>query len=348
MSHPDQVERDTLTSPMGDASAGDPPAWQRLLAGAIRDPAELWRVLELPPEGLPAARASAARFPLLVPRSFVALMRPGDLADPLLRQVLPLGDELASVPGYSADPLNEDAFTLAPGLLHKYQGRALLVATGACAVHCRYCFRREFPYENLPRGRQWWQPALEALRADATITELILSGGDPLTLPDAQLAELVGTASAIPHLRRLRIHTRLPVVLPERVDQGLLRWLGSSPLQRVVVIHSNHPRELSVAVEAACARLRQAGVVLLNQSVLLRGVNDSVEVLAQLSQELMRCGVIPYYLHALDAVQGSAHFAVADAQGGDLMSGLAAVLPGYLMPRLVREVPGGTHKQPLF
>jgi len=341
------VERDTLTSLEGDASAHAPLAWQRLLAEAIRDPAELWRVLALPAAALPAAQAAAKRFPLLVPRGFAALMRPGDLADPLLRQVVPLDDELTPTPGYSADPLHESSFSPTPGLLHKYQGRALLVTTGACAVHCRYCFRRDYPYQDLPRGRAWWQEALRTLELDPSISELILSGGDPLTLPDAQLARLVADCGAIAHLQRLRIHTRLPVVLPERVDGPLLAWLGATRLQRVVVIHSNHPREITPAVIAACQRLRDAGAVLLNQSVLLRGVNDTAAVLAELSQRLIAGGVLPYYLHALDAVQGAAHFHVPDPEGRDLIGALAALLPGYLVPRLVREVPGASHKMSL-
>jgi EF-P beta-lysylation protein EpmB len=222
-----------------------------------------------------------------------------------------------------------------------------LVTTGACAVHCRYCFRRHFAYEALPRGRRWWDEALAYLRADASISEVLLSGGDPLTLPDAQLSLLAEELATIPHLQRLRIHTRLPVVLPSRVDGALLAWLSSNRLSSVVVIHANHPAELSDEVLSACRRLREAGATVLNQSVLLRGVNDDVEILAKLSQRLFVGGVLPYYLHVLDHVAGAAHFLVDDDQARVLHAELMARLPGYLVPRLVREEPGQAGKTPL-
>lgn len=338
-------EAQKLAAPEADASA--PPPWRQGLAGAIRDVDELWRILALPPALLPAARLAAKGFPLLVPRGFAALMRPGDPTDPLLRQVLPLGDELATVPGYSADPLHEADCGAAPGLLSKYTGRSLLVTTGACAVHCRYCFRRHFPYDGLPRGTAWWEPALAALAADPDCHELILSGGDPLTLPDSQLAAIAAGAAAIPHLQRLRIHTRLPVVLPERVDVVLCAWLAACRIRPVVVIHANHAAELSPAVAAACDRLRSAGCLLLNQSVLLAGVNDDIDVLAALSERLAAIGVAPYYLHQLDRVAGAAHFAVSDQRACELVAALQARVPGYLVPRLVREEPGAPGKTPL-
>lgn len=338
-------EAQTLAAPGPDASA--PPPWRQALAGAVRDVDELWRILALPAELLPGARAAARGFPLLVPRGFAALMRRGDPADPLLRQVLPLGGELAEAPGYTADPLHEADCGAAPGLLRKYAGRALLVATGACAVHCRYCFRRHFPYDGLPRGGAWWRPAIAAIAADPGCRELILSGGDPLTLPDAQLAAIAADAAAVPHLARLRLHTRLPVVLPERVDAALCAWLAASRLRRVVVIHANHPGELSEAVAAACARLAAAGCLLLNQSVLLAGVNDDPAVLEALSERLVAIGVAPYYLHQLDRVAGAAHFAVDDTRARAIVAALHARAPGYLVPRLVREEPGAAGKTPL-
>lgn len=335
-------EGGTLAAASGGASAG---RWQRELAEAIRDPAELRALLGLPSAPTPAA---AKTFPLLVPRAFAALMRHGDPHDPLLRQVLPHGDEDApQPPGFAADPLGEEGCAPAPGLLRKYRSRALLVTTGACAVHCRYCFRRHFAYDALPRGRRWWAAAIANLAADPDVAELILSGGDPLTLPDAQLAELAAAAAEIPHLTRLRLHTRLPVVLPSRVDDGLLAWLTGTRLMPVVVIHANHPAELSPAVAAACARLRAAGVTVLNQSVLLAGVNDDVAVLAALSERLFASGVLPYYLHALDRVAGAAHFRVDDDRARELHRALAARLSGYLVPRLVREEPGAPGKTPL-
>ncbi|MCK6488759.1 MAG: EF-P beta-lysylation protein EpmB [Planctomycetes bacterium] len=329
------------------AGASVEPAWRSLLAGAVRDPDELWRLLALPADQLPAARRAAAAFPLLVPRGFLALIEPGRIDDPLLRQVLPLGAEGQDPPGFSADPLHEDGFAAVPGLIRKYASRALLVTTGACAVHCRYCFRREFPYQGLPRGRRWWAPALAWLAAHPEVDEVLLSGGDPLSLPDSQLAALAADLAAIPHLRRLRLHTRLPVVLPERVDERLLAWLGATRLRPVVVIHANHPRELAPAVVAACARLRAAGATLLNQSVLLAGVNDDAAVLAGLSLALFDAGVLPYYLHALDRVRGAGHFLVEDDPARALAAELAARLPGYLVPRLVREEPGRPHKVPV-
>lgn len=342
--HDQVVEAGTVAGDGPDAS-GAP--WTALLAQAIREVDELWRVLALPAALLPAARTAAAGFPLLVPRGFAALMRRGDPADPLLRQVLPLGDELASPPGWTADPLHEADCSAAPGLLRKYRGRALLVTTGACAVNCRYCFRRHFPYDGLPRGRRWWTPALAALAADPDCRELILSGGDPLTLPDAQLAMIISDAAAIPHLSRLRLHTRLPVVLPERVDAGLLAAITGTRLTPVVVIHANHPAELAPAAAAACARLRAASCLLLNQSVLLAGVNDDVAILAGLSERLVALGVTPYYLHQLDRVAGAAHFAVDDQRARALLIDLQARMPGYLVPRLVREEPGSPGKTPL-
>ena len=335
-------EGGTLAAAVEGASVG---RWQRELAEAIRDPAELRALLGLPSVPAPAAAKS---FPLLVPRGFAALMRRGDPADPLLRQVLPHGDEdLPQPPGFSDDPLSEEGCAPAPGLLRKYRSRALLVTTGACAVHCRYCFRRHFAYDELPRGPRWWTAAIANLRADTSVSELILSGGDPLTLPDAQLAELVAAVAEIPHLTRLRVHTRLPVVLPSRVDGGLLAWLAGTRLAPVLVIHANHPTELSPAVAAACARLRSAGVTVLNQAVLLAGVNDDVEVLVALSEGLFAIGVLPYYLHALDRVAGAAHFMVEENRAREIHRALAARLSGYLVPRLVREEPGAAGKTPL-
>ena len=322
-------------------------SWQAQLADAIRDVDELWCVLALPAEALPAARAAAGSFRLLVPRGFAALMRAGDLADPLLRQVVPLGDELCEFPGFTVDPLAESACTPTAGLLHKYHGRALLVTTGACAVHCRYCFRRHYPYEDLPRGRRWWGPAIDYLNQHADVSEILLSGGDPLTLPDAQLAVLAQDLASIPHLKRLRIHTRLPIVLPARVTDELIAWFASGRLTPVMVVHVNHPRELSAEVVVACRRLRDAGVTMLSQAVLLAGVNDEASVLCVLSEALFSAGIVPYYLHQLDSVQGAGHFQVSDERAIALMQGLAARLPGYLVPRLVREIPNSPGKTPI-
>lgn len=322
-------------------------AWQRELAAGVASAGELLDLLGLPPEAAGdaggAARA-AADFPLRVPRGFVARMRPGDPRDPLLLQVLAAADEVEPVSGWGADPLAESAAQPVPGVLHKYRGRALLVVTGACAVHCRYCFRRHFPYGESSLTRSAEDRALAWLAAEPTVDEVILSGGDPLTLPDHRLAELAARLAAIPHLRRLRVHTRLPIVLPERVDDALLAWLAGTRLAPVVVVHANHAREIDATVAAALARLRAAGVPVLNQSVLLAGVNDSADALAELSEALFAAGALPYYLHLLDPVAGAARFDVPEPRARALHAELAARLPGYLVPRLVREVPGAPGK----
>lgn len=321
------------------------PRWQRELAEAVTDPRELLAALGLPASLAESAERAAGKFSLRVTRSFLARIRHGDASDPLLRQVLPVGDELIEVAGYGADPLEEGAARRAPQLLHKYTGRALLIATEACAIHCRYCFRREFPYSVAEsRLGPRWSEALEILAQDSSIEEVILSGGDPLSLNDTRLAQLTDALAKIPHLRRLRVHTRQPIVLPSRVDAGLIAWLRGIRLPTVMVLHSNHPNEIDEDVRAACARLRAAGVTLLNQSVLLAGVNDDAGTLERLSVTLMDAGVLPYYLHLPDRVRGTAHFDVAEREALGLIEALAGRLSGYLVPRLVREIPGAPSK----
>ena len=310
----------------------------------ITDPAELCALLDLDLALLEPAFAAAREFPLRVPRGYVARMRRGDPRDPLLLQVLPGAAELVPAADFTTDPVGDLASSAAPGLLHKYAGRALVVATGACAVHCRYCFRRHFPYSEQSALRQGWQPVIARLQADASIHEVILSGGDPLSLSDRRLTQLTDELQAVRHVRRLRIHTRYPVVQPERIDAGLLKWLAGVPLQKVVVIHANHANEIDEPVRRACAELATAGATLLNQSVLLAGVNDSVAALAQLSESLFAARVLPYYLHLLDKVQGAAHFDVDERRALALHRELTARLPGYLVPRLVREVVGAPAK----
>ncbi|WP_290796684.1 EF-P beta-lysylation protein EpmB [Halomonas sp.] len=339
---PDLLQRHDEARPLAP-----PPAWQAQLAGAIRDPAELCRRLGLNEAWRPGAEAGHALFEVRVPEAFLSRMRPNDPADPLLRQVLPLGEEALPTPGYVNDPLEEAAHTPARGLIHKYAGRVLLITSPACAVNCRYCFRRHFPYGDNSPSRAQWEATLDHLRSDPTIVEAILSGGDPLAASDRQLAWLVERLGAIPHLKRLRIHTRLPVVIPDRVDDALLEWLGATRLQTVVVLHINHANEIDDAVADACERLKAAGVTLLNQSVLLRGVNDRVDALAALSERLFEAGVLPYYLHVLDPVAGAAHFDVPDEEARGLVAGLRDMLPGFLVPKLVREIPGGASKTPL-
>ncbi|WP_140908506.1 EF-P beta-lysylation protein EpmB [Cognatiluteimonas lumbrici] len=330
------------------AEAVRPPAdWKREWREAVRDPRELLAMLDLGHLAGGLSAAAAAAFPLRVPRAFVARMRPGDPADPLLRQVLPVLDEDRVVPGFGLDAVGDGAATTSPGVIRKYRGRALLVATGSCAINCRYCFRRHFPYAEQAAAANHWRDAVAAIAADATIEEVILSGGDPLSLATPKLAELTAALAGIPHLRRLRIHTRLPIVLPARVDRDLLAWLRGQPWPVTVVVHANHANEFDPAVDAALTALRDAGATLLNQAVLLRGVNDSVEALAALCERGFAAGVLPYYLHQLDRVAGAAHFEVPDERARALHAGLAARLSGYLVPRLVREVAGDPGKRPL-
>jgi len=320
--------------------------WRQSLRNAITDAHELLEALDL---GALADRLPArdAGFALRVPRGFVARMRRGDPRDPLLLQVLPQLAECEDTPGFTDDAVGDLAARTAHGVLHKYEGRALLIAAGSCAVNCRYCFRRHFPYSEEIAAANGWREALAHARADSSIHEVILSGGDPLVLSDAKLQELSQGLEAIPHVRTLRIHTRIPVVLPERINASFREWLASVPLRRVVVLHANHPDELDDSVRAACTRLREAGATLLNQSVLLRGINDDADTLAALSERLFDCGALPYYLHQLDRVRGAAHFEVADDRARELVESLRKRLPGYLLPRLVREVPGRPGKTPL-
>ena len=324
-----------------------PVRWQKALREAVRDPRELLDLLGLDRLAPRLSDEAMVQFPLRVPRGFVARMRRGDPRDPLLRQVLPLDDEMRPMPGFGLDAVGDGAAKTAPGVIQKYRGRALLVATGSCAIHCRYCFRRHFPYAEETAARDGWRDAVDLIRRDASIEEVLLSGGDPLSLSNGKLAELTGALADIPHLRRLRIHSRLPIVVPERVDDGLMGWLSTLPWPVTLVVHANHANEFDGTVDAALGRLRAAGVHLLNQAVLLRGVNDSVDALGALSERGFAAGVLPYYLHQLDRVAGVAHFEVDDAHARALHAGLAARLSGYLVPRLVREIPGDTGKRPL-
>lgn len=334
-------------APLPPAIPSQPVRWQQLWREAVREPGELLSMLGL--ECL-AGRVSAeagAQFPLRVPRGFVARMRHGDAHDPLLRQVLPLDEEMRIAPGFSLDAVGDGAARAGAGILQKYRGRALLVTTGSCAVNCRYCFRRHFPYAEETAARDGWREAVRAIRADTSIDEVILSGGDPFSLATSRLAELTEALAGIGHIKRLRIHTRLPVVLPERVDAALLQWLAGLPWPVAVVLHANHANEFDACVDRALAGLRDAGACLLNQAVLLRGVNDSVDALADLGERSFTAGVLPYYLHQLDRVAGATHFEVPDQEARALHAALAARTSGYLVPRLVREVAGDPGKRPL-
>ena len=340
----------TIVSSQARAVPLNPPSsgnnWQQILKEAVRDPAELCDLLNLP-QHADSARRAAEKFPVFVPRGFLKKIQPGDSQDPLLRQVLPLEAELQSPPGFSADPVGDQPSALLPGLLQKYGGRVLMVTTGACAVHCRYCFRRDYPYDDSPPAPAVWQRALDRIAEDTSIREVLLSGGDPLTVRDELLADLVKQLSRISHLRRLRIHSRLPIVIPERVTDSLLDWLCSSRLTPIFVVHANHPRELDAEVLVALEHLVKAGIPVLNQAVLLRGVNDRVSTLVDLCEKLIDARVFPYYLHQLDRVSGAAHFEVPVERGLELLGEIRKRLPGYAVPRYVQEKPGQLSKLPL-
>lgn len=325
------------------------PEWPAHQRAAAITTAQLLASLELNAADFPAGVIADPAFPVRVPPHFRAQMRSRDPADPLLLQVLARGQEAWPQPsGWQSDPLAETGFLGPPGLLRKYRSRALLIASGACAIHCRYCFRRHADYGALALTRPRQAAALAAIAADPAITEVILSGGDPLALPDARLAELASALAAIPHVETLRLHSRTAVAMPERLTAGLLAALTSTRLHLVVVTHSNHARELSDQVLAALAPLARAGARLLNQAVLLAGINDSIDVLADHCRRLFAGGVLPYYVHLPDPVAGAAHFDVALASARAIEAGLRAQLPGYLVPRFVREVPGSAGKTPLW
>ncbi len=320
------------------------PGWQEQLADLLTDPLELLELLQLTPAATGYSLAALKDFPMRVTRAYAGRMRKGDARDPLLLQVLPLAAELQVVPGYVNDPLAESTTNPVPGLLHKYQGRVLLITTQNCAIHCRYCFRRHFPYADNRPSRAGWEQSLDYIASDTTIEEVILSGGDPLAISNSHLDYLLKRLAVIPHLRRIRLHTRLPLLLPDRIDPTLLSLLGELPQQVVMVIHANHAREFDSEVDLACQRLRACGVHLLNQSVLLAGINDSTDALIELSQRLFAAGVLPYYLHMLDKINGAAHFDVPEPEALALIGAMQAGLPGYLVPKLVRELPHERHK----
>jgi EF-P beta-lysylation protein EpmB len=328
-------------SPIGEEDV----AWRDELRQGFREPNSLLRALGLNPEAFDLPTVGETRFPFRVTTAYASRMRHGDAQDPLLLQVLPDARELLVTTGYSDDPVGEFSFTEGQNLIQKYAGRALLVMTGSCAINCRYCFRRAFPYSETA-GRSALDRGLAAIAADVSIREVILSGGDPLMLDNAAIENVLTHIATIKHVTRVRFHTRLPVVLPGRITEGLLRILGDSPLSIVVVIHANHPHEIDAATALALTRCRNADVTLLNQSVLLRRINDNVVTLADLSERLFAAKVLPYYIHLLDRVSGTAHFEVTAARALELERQLRARLPGYLMPRFVREVAGAEAKLP--
>lgn len=339
-------------SPRPDSLPSTEVDWQTAMKRAIRSTAELRRHL-----GLPQKRDSASTrrtkgkevegrpsFPTFVPWEFLRRIRSEDPTDPLLQQVLPTSEEQIERSGFSADPVGDLNALATGGLLHKYDGRALIVTTGACGVHCRYCFRREFPYSSAGSRSENWRPALDYVREHTNIEEVLLSGGDPLTIVDEKIDELVKAIEEIPHVRRLRIHSRMPIVIPQRVTSELVARLASSRLAVWMVVHANHPNELDAGVFHRLAMLIDNGIPVLNQSVLLRGVNDDAETLIELSRKLVDHRVQPYYLHQLDRVRGTAQFEVAVSTGMRLIDKMRESLPGYAVPTYVVEEAGSKSK----
>lgn len=321
--------------------------WQTSMKRAIRSSTALCGVLEIDPRlACPAAEAD---FPVFAPLEFVQKMEIGNSRDPLFLQVTAGLEELSDEnrAHSTRDAVGDKAAERSPGLLQKYDRRVLMIATGACAVHCRYCFRRHYPYSAVPPGRQAWENSMDLIAADESLDEVILSGGDPLTLADESLAWLIDRIASIRHIRRVRIHTRVPVVIPGRICAALLDWVVRCRLPLYFVLHFNHVHEIDAATRTALAELRRAGATLLNQSVLLAGVNDSFEAQRELCLALVDHQVLPYYLHQLDLVQGALHFQVSDARARQLHAQLQAHLPGYAVPKLVREEPGCRSKTSL-
>ncbi|MCG8613111.1 MAG: EF-P beta-lysylation protein EpmB [Pseudomonadales bacterium] len=323
-------------------------SWKKILSSAIKSPLELLQRLELPENLLLSGEVIDAEFAQRVPEPFLNRIKKGDINDPLLKQVLPVAKEREQHQNYIDDPLQESDSNPIPGVLHKYKSRALLITHPACPIHCRYCFRRHFPYgENNP-GQARRDAALAYIRQDAQLNEVILSGGDPLTLYDPHLQSLFDQISGIPHIKRIRLHSRFPVVIPQRITDTLIRTLQQSPLKTVLVLHINHPQEIDQQVANVLQRLQHNNITLLNQSVLLHGINDDATILKHLSEKLFDIGVLPYYLHLPDAVAGTAHFDVSKARAIGLMRELQAELPGFLVPKLVKENPGEHAKTTIF
>ncbi|BBA33220.1 lysine-2,3-aminomutase-related protein [Methylocaldum marinum] len=322
-------------------------SWQMALADSFTKPADLLAFLELDEIHRPEFRQATDRFSFRVTQSYAQRMAKGNPHDPLLLQVLPDVRELIEHPNFANDPVGDLKAAAAPGVLQKYQGRILLITTGACAIHCRYCFRRNFPYDGNAIGKQQEQNALDVIRRDRTLNEVIFSGGDPLVLSDERLGQMIRKIGEIPHIRRLRIHTRLPIVLPCRITTELIAALTATHLNSVIVIHANHPNEFNHEVSVALRTLRKSGMSLLNQTVLLKDVNDDTDVLVGLSEALFENGVLPYYLHLLDKARGTSHFDLSTEEALKIYRTLRKSLPGYLLPKLVREEAGRPYKTPV-
>ena len=315
---------------------------------SIIKPLELLAKLNLNAEQISYSNQANNEFAFKVPQSFIDKIRPNDVNDPLLRQIFPIEEETQSPSNYSFDPLNEADSCLQPGLLQKYHGRALLLVTPSCAIHCRYCFRRHYPYTD--KGHAWQQiiKNIELIKKNSTINEIILSGGDPLSLSNERLQKLIHLIETIPHIKRIRIHSRTPIVEPSRIDQKLLNILSKTVLTVIMVLHINHPNEIGLDNQEKIAKLHKKGIILFNQSVLLKGVNDHLETLIELSEKLVHNHIIPYYLHVLDPVRGSSHFYMNDQKIKKLYQNLRSHLSGYMLPRLVKEIAGKASKTPFY
>lgn len=326
----------------------DQDSWNQVLSGATKNVETLLKQLDIPVTELNARQQACLDFPLLVPQPFIDKMEKGSAQDPLLLQVLPQREELEASEGFINDPLAEKHSNLQKGLIHKYHGRVLVLLSTGCAVNCRYCFRRHFAYNENRIGKHDWQDILGYVAQDSSIEELILSGGDPLMLSDDQLERFIQQAEQIPHLQRLRIHSRLPIVIPQRITEQLAQILASSRFDCSMVLHINHSNEIDETLSVSLTKLRQAGVILLNQAVLLRGINDRLDDQVQLSKSLFKAGVLPYYLHLLDKVTGAHHFEVNAQDAEKLYQQLLLTLSGYLIPKLVREEAGKSSKTPIL
>ncbi|MEE9395496.1 MAG: EF-P beta-lysylation protein EpmB [Methylococcales bacterium] len=321
--------------------------WQKELSESFTTPTELLHQLKLDTKITSEVSKATKMFPFKVTQSYASRMEKGNINDPLLRQVLPVDLELIEKPGYSDNPVGDKEAITTAGILQKYDERALLLTTGACAINCRYCFRRNFPYNETQLTRQQEQLAFDYLRDSPKIHEVILSGGDPLVLGDNRLQGILEKLSSLDHIKRVRIHTRLPIVLPSRVTFQLIRILTAIRPTPIVVVHTNHANEIDSDVQEAINRLRDARITVLNQSVLLKGINDDLPILSDLSESLFEVGILPYYLHLLDKTNGAAHFEVATEIALRLQEGLRRKLPGYLVPRFVQEYTGAQYKLPL-
>ncbi|MFQ3230037.1 EF-P beta-lysylation protein EpmB [Reinekea sp.] len=319
-------------------------SWQKQLATAFKSASELLHYLNIDPNKTDFITNEDAGFVLRVPKAFADLMNKGDKDDPLLQQVMIKQSELLLTEGYLADPLQEASFNPTPGLIHKYGNRALLIAHQSCAVHCRYCFRRHFPYDQQQLRQTELEQALDYLKQRPEITEVILSGGDPLNLSDRRLEQLISTLDQLPNLTTIRIHSRTPVVVPDRISPELIDTFARVKKKIVLVLHINHSNEIGTALAQKLPALTKVGVTLLNQSVLLRGVNDNAQTLIELSNTLWQNNILPYYLHLLDPVQGAAHFNIEQSTANTLWQALQSSVSGYLLPRLVREVPEKSSK----